>query len=177
MIWGRLRVPSRVMLLFLLSNSIILPFFSKSSLSLILAIPPPLAVSLFPPLRSLCITISILLSSAPATGRRFCRPPAPARRRSLASLAHWWCNCESSPLNSDLSLTNSLETSSLVLWDNIRRMVSPVSSMWMRRPSASQHAHEPCKGRERSDDNPQRTTRRRDNCAALAPNRGGPKQP
>ena len=45
---------------------------------------------------------------------------------------------------SDFSFTNSLATSSLVLCDSILRMVHPVSSIWIRLPSDSQHAHEPC---------------------------------
>ena len=139
MIWGRFRVPSHAPLSS--QQQYHFALFSKSSLSnakrpsvslsLVASLVRRLTLpSFLPSFPSLCITISIPLSSTPAT---------------LLSLAHWCCNCESSPLTSDLSLTNSLETSSLVLWDNIRRMVSPVSSMWMRRPSASQHAHEPCK--------------------------------
>lgn len=45
---------------------------------------------------------------------------------------------------SDFSFTNSLATSSLVLCDSILRIVHPVSSIWIRLPSDSQHAHEPC---------------------------------
>lgn len=45
---------------------------------------------------------------------------------------------------SDLSFTNSLATSSLVLCDSILRIVHPVSSIWIRLPRGSQHAHEPC---------------------------------
>lgn len=45
---------------------------------------------------------------------------------------------------SDFIFTNSLATSSLVLCDSILRMVHPVSSIWIRLPSDSQHAHEPC---------------------------------
>lgn len=45
---------------------------------------------------------------------------------------------------SDLSFTNSLATSSLVRCDSILRIVHPVSSIWIRLPRGSQHAHEPC---------------------------------
>ena len=45
---------------------------------------------------------------------------------------------------SDLSLTNSLATSSLVRCDKMRMIVQPVSSIWHRLPRVSQHAHEPC---------------------------------
>ncbi|KAG9343127.1 hypothetical protein JZ751_014099 [Albula glossodonta] len=41
---------------------------------------------------------------------------------------------------SDLSLTNSLATSSLLRWDRMRSTVRPVSSMWMRFPRGSQQA-------------------------------------
>lgn len=39
---------------------------------------------------------------------------------------------------SDLSLTNSFATSSLLRWERMRSTVRPVSSMWMRLPSGIQ---------------------------------------
>ena len=54
------------------------------------------------------------------------------------------CCCVSSR-TSDLSLTNSLATSSVVRWLRILRIVHPVSSMFTRRPSESQQAQEPYK--------------------------------
>ena len=53
------------------------------------------------------------------------------------------CCRELSSRTSVLSLTNSLATSSVVRWDRILRIVQPVSSIWTRRPSVSQQAHEP----------------------------------
>lgn len=44
---------------------------------------------------------------------------------------------------SDFSLTNSLATSSLFLWDRMRRIVQPVSSIWIRFASDNQQAQEP----------------------------------
>ena len=44
---------------------------------------------------------------------------------------------------SDLSLTNSLATSSLDLCDSILNIVQPVSSIWILLPNESQHAHDP----------------------------------
>ena len=51
----------------------------------------------------------------------------------------------SSALTSDLSLTNSFATSSVVRCDKILMIVQPVSSNWIRRPSESQQAQDPCK--------------------------------
>jgi len=59
------------------------------------------------------------------------------------STAH--CRIWSSCRMSDLSLTNSFATSSLVLCDKILRIVQPVSSIWHLLPSDSQRAHAPCK--------------------------------
>lgn len=42
------------------------------------------------------------------------------------------------------NLTNSLATSSLFLWERIRRIVQPVSFIWIRLPNDSQQAQEPC---------------------------------
>lgn len=55
---------------------------------------------------------------------------------------HWLGNGFSC-LMSDFSLTNSLATSSLVRCDNIRRIVQPVSSIWIRLPNDNQHAQDP----------------------------------
>jgi len=52
-------------------------------------------------------------------------------------------SCGSSALTSDLSLTNSFATSSVVRCDKILMIVQPVSSSWIRRPSVSQQAHDP----------------------------------
>lgn len=46
---------------------------------------------------------------------------------------------------SDLSLTNSLATSSLLRCDKIRNIVHPVSSICIRLPSASHRAQDPYK--------------------------------
>ena len=54
-------------------------------------------------------------------------------------------SCGSSALTSDLSLTNSFATSSVVRCDKILMIVQPVSSNWIRRPSESQQAQDPCK--------------------------------
>lgn len=56
-----------------------------------------------------------------------------------------WPPVGASALISDLSLTNSLATSSLCLWESIRSIVQPVSSILTRVPRGSQHAHEPWK--------------------------------
>ena len=49
----------------------------------------------------------------------------------------------SSPRTSDFNLTNSLATSSFVRWDKIRKIVNPVSSIWILLPRANQQAQEP----------------------------------
>lgn len=45
---------------------------------------------------------------------------------------------------SDLSLTNSLATSSLLRCDRMRSIVQPVSSIWMRFDRVNQHGQVPC---------------------------------
>ena len=68
--------------------------------------------------------------------------------RSGAPLAPHCSGRSSGRTSSDFSLTKSLATSSLLLCERILRMVSPVSSMWMRRPRASQQAQEPWKKKQ-----------------------------
>lgn len=46
---------------------------------------------------------------------------------------------------SDFSFTNSLATSSFVRCDRMRKIVHPVSSIWILLPNDNQHAHEPWK--------------------------------
>ena len=55
----------------------------------------------------------------------------------------YYCCSEESSLTSSFSLTNSLATSSVVLWERILRMVHPVSSIWILLPRDSQQAQEP----------------------------------
>ncbi len=62
----------------------------------------------------------------------------------VAVVAVVYGSCGSSALTSDFSLTNSFATSSVVRCDKILMIVQPVSSSWIRRPSESQQAQDPC---------------------------------
>lgn len=68
--------------------------------------------------------------------------PAVLQHNAHYFYIHWFGRGFSC-LMSDFSLTNSLATSSFVRWERIRRIVQPVSSIWMRLPKDNQQAQEP----------------------------------